>query len=73
MVSRYSAHIVMAILVTTGMEGIAREPSCLSGLMISDANVGFYGFYGAHGVHKRGGFLFFYEAGSANNKRGQKQ
>lgn len=40
--------------------------------MISDTNAGFYGFYGARGVHKRGGFLFFYEAGSANNKPGQK-
>lgn len=75
MVSWYSAEIVMAILIITGVEGIgsqARKTWRLSGLMISDTNAGFYGFYGARGVHKRGGFLFFYEAGSANNKPGQK-
>lgn len=60
MASRYPAHIIMALLVTTGMgwidrqhEGIIRLTALelgLSGLMMSNTNAG---YYSAHNVHKK--------------------
>lgn len=60
MASHYPAHIIIALLVTTGMGWINRHhegivmltalESGLSGLMMSDTNAG---FYAAHNVHKR--------------------
>lgn len=60
MASHYPAHIMIALLVTTGMGWIDRHhegivmltaPELgLSGLMMSDTNTG---FYAAHNVHKR--------------------
>lgn len=72
MASRYPAHIIMALLVTTGMgwidcqhEGIIMLTAPefgLSGLMVSDTNVG---FYATHNVRKQEKlffvFLFFYK------------
>lgn len=65
MALRYPAHIIMALLVTIGMEWIDRQHEViimltvlelgLSGLVMSDTNAG---FYAANNVHKKEEDLF---------------